>query len=157
MVRGLLIVVRGLLIVVVSLIAEHGFQGLWCMGLVALWRVESSRTRDRTRVTCTGRWILNHWTTREVFLSFSFLLPFKGWIIHLCMDRPHFVYPGNYFLRVILGSGYRHFRDKYLSLKLYLYFLHFLAVLGFCCSAWASHCGGFSRCGARALGTWWAQ
>ena len=45
-VRGLLIVVRGLLIVVVSLIAEHGFQGLWCMGLVALWRVESSRTRD---------------------------------------------------------------------------------------------------------------
>ena len=40
-VRGLLIVVRGLLIVVVSLIAEHGFQGLWCMGLVALWCVES--------------------------------------------------------------------------------------------------------------------
>ena len=22
------------------------------------------------------------------------------------------------------------------------------------CSAWASHCSGFSRCGARALGTW---
>ena len=23
-----------------------------------------------------------------------------------------------------------------------------------CCGAWASHCGGFSCCGARALGTW---
>ena len=23
-----------------------------------------------------------------------------------------------------------------------------------CCSAWASHCGGFSCCGARALGAW---
>ena len=22
------------------------------------------------------------------------------------------------------------------------------------CGAWASHCGGFSCCGARALGTW---
>ena len=27
--------------------------------------VGSSRTRDRTRVSCTGRWIRNHWTTRE--------------------------------------------------------------------------------------------
>ena len=26
----------------------------------------SSQTRDRTHVPCTGRWILNHWTTREV-------------------------------------------------------------------------------------------
>ena len=23
-----------------------------------------------------------------------------------------------------------------------------------CCLAWASHCGGFSCCGAQALGTW---
>ena len=27
-----------------------------------------------------------------------------------------------------------------------------MAALGLCCSAWASHCGGFSCCGARALG-----
>ena len=26
----------------------------------------SSQLRDRTRVPCTGRWIPNHWTTREI-------------------------------------------------------------------------------------------
>ena len=26
----------------------------------------SAPTRDRTRAPCSGRWILNHWTTREV-------------------------------------------------------------------------------------------
>ena len=35
-------------------------------GLVALRHVESSQTRDQTRVPCIGRWILNHWTTKEV-------------------------------------------------------------------------------------------
>ena len=34
-------------------------------GLVVLWDVRSSPTRDRTCVPCTGEWILNHWTTRE--------------------------------------------------------------------------------------------
>ena len=35
-------------------------------GLVAPWHVESySLTRDRTPVPCIGRWILNHWATRE--------------------------------------------------------------------------------------------
>ena len=34
-------------------------------GLVAPWHVESSRTRDWTLVLCIGRWILNHWSTRE--------------------------------------------------------------------------------------------
>ena len=29
----------------------------------------------------------------------------------------------------------------------------FLAALGLRCGAWASHCGGFSCCGERALGT----
>ena len=28
--------------------------------------MESSRTRDRTHISCIGRWILNDWTTREV-------------------------------------------------------------------------------------------
>ena len=27
--------------------------------------MESAQTRDWTHVPCTGRWILNHWTTRE--------------------------------------------------------------------------------------------
>ena len=35
-------------------------------GLVILWHVVSSQTRDWTSVPCIARWILNHWTTREV-------------------------------------------------------------------------------------------
>ena len=42
------------------------------MGLVAPRYVGSSWTRDGTHVPCIGRWILNHWTTREVLL-FPFL------------------------------------------------------------------------------------
>ena len=44
---------------------EHKLH-LWHMGLVALWHVKNSWARDRTCVPCIGRWILNHWTTREV-------------------------------------------------------------------------------------------
>ena len=36
------------------------------MGLVTPRRMESSQIRDQTQVPCVGRWILNHWTTREV-------------------------------------------------------------------------------------------
>ena len=36
------------------------------MGLAAPRHVGSSQTRARTRVSCIGRWILNHCTTREV-------------------------------------------------------------------------------------------
>ena len=36
------------------------------MGLVAPRYVESSRTREQSRVPCIGRWILKHCTTREV-------------------------------------------------------------------------------------------
>ena len=47
-----------------------------CTGLIVLWNVGSSWTRDQTWVPCTGRWILNHWTTREVpnvYLLYHFL------------------------------------------------------------------------------------
>ena len=51
----------------------HGLQELWCVGsvvvctgLVASRHVGSFRTRDWTCVPCIGRWILNHWKTREV-------------------------------------------------------------------------------------------
>ena len=40
-------------------------QHLWLRGLVALWNVESSQTRNQTHVHCIGRQILNHWTNRE--------------------------------------------------------------------------------------------
>ena len=39
---------------------------LWCINLVAPWHVGYSQTRARVHVPCTGRWILNHWITREV-------------------------------------------------------------------------------------------
>ena len=88
---------QGLLIVVASLAVEprpwgaHMLQQLWltgstagCMGLVALQHVGYSQTRDRTCVPCIGRWILHHWTNREVHggggvggraLNYSFELP----------------------------------------------------------------------------------
>ena len=63
------------LIALASLVGECGLEGvrLWCMGLVALRHVESSPTRDRTRVPCIGRRILIHHTTREVL---HFILTF---------------------------------------------------------------------------------
>ena len=46
------------------------------------------------------------------------------------------------------------FYFKYLYFFKFSYFSYlFLGVLGLHCGAWASHCGGFSCCGARALGT----
>ena len=44
-------------------------QQLWLMDLVAPRHVGSSQTRDRTRVPCIGRQILNHCATREAPLS----------------------------------------------------------------------------------------
>ena len=48
-------------------------SSFWYMGLDALQHVESSWTRDQTLVPCIGRWILYHWTTREV-LHVNFIL-----------------------------------------------------------------------------------
>ena len=101
--RGLrFIVVHRLLIAVASLVAEHDFsccrawppgarasvvvarglsscglqaQQFWRTGLVAPRHVGSSWTRARTRVSCTGRQILNHCATREaLFLFFIYFL-----------------------------------------------------------------------------------
>ena len=41
-------------------------QELWHVGLVVPQHVEYFWIRDQIRVFCIGRWILNHWTTREV-------------------------------------------------------------------------------------------
>ena len=43
-----------------------GLQELWPTGFVAPWHVGSSQSRGRTRVPCTARWILSHWSTTEV-------------------------------------------------------------------------------------------
>ena len=47
-------------------VLAHRLLWLWHMGLVALRHVGSPQTRDRTHFPCVGRWILNHWITREV-------------------------------------------------------------------------------------------
>ena len=39
----------------------------WAHGLVVVQNVGSSQIMDRTWVSCIGRRLLNHWTTREVF------------------------------------------------------------------------------------------
>ena len=75
-----------LLIAVASLTAEPGLRGTWAyslrhMSLVVMRHVESSWTRDWTRVPCIGRQILNHRTSKEVqsldlqfYSDFLFLL-----------------------------------------------------------------------------------
>ena len=77
-----LVAVLRLVIMVASLVAEHGPKGeraqelllpgsraqaqyLWCVSLVALLYIGSFWTRDRTHVSCTGRWIRYHSATRE--------------------------------------------------------------------------------------------
>ena len=45
---------------------------LWRSVLVALCHVGSSQARDWTHVPCIGRWILNHWTAKEVPIHFLF-------------------------------------------------------------------------------------
>ena len=50
------------------------------MGLVAPRHEKSSQIRDQTHVPCTGRWIPNHWTTREVL--------FCGNLIAICCKIP---------------------------------------------------------------------
>ena len=53
----------------------------WSWGM---WDL-SSRTRDRTHIPCTGRWSLNHWTSREVSSVSLFLdllwFTLDSWIV----------------------------------------------------------------------------
>ena len=50
------------------------------MGSVAPWQVESSCSSDWAHVSCIGRQILNHLSTREVLSScLDFLLPTRPW------------------------------------------------------------------------------
>ena len=100
------------------------------MGLVAPRHVASSQTRARTRVPCIGRQILNHCATREA--PACFIVSF----LHPCT---HFFLFNYLFIFGCIGS--------------------LLLRAGFSCGARASHCGaqashygGFSCCGAQALG-----
>ena len=96
------------------------------MGLVAPRHVGSSWTSDRTRVPCIGRQILNHCATREV--------------------------PGRLFLSLFILFIYFWLRWAFVA----VHGLSLVAASGATlrCGAQASHCGGFSCCGARAVGAW---
>ena len=47
-------------------------QWFWHIGLVSPRHVGSSQSRDQSGVPCIARWILNHWTTREALLLYSY-------------------------------------------------------------------------------------
>ena len=66
-------------------------QHLWLTGLVALQHVGSYQVRDQTCVSCIGRWILYHWTTRKVLISLFFFnachFPPFHWLENLSILR----------------------------------------------------------------------
>ena len=53
-----------------TLLPHTGFSsyGVWTWLPHCMWDL-SSLTRDRTHIPYSGRWILNHWTTREISSS----------------------------------------------------------------------------------------
>ena len=67
----LFVILAGLMNVITRILLTYSYEYLDVLSscgsrtLVAQQHVESSRTRDRTHVPCTGSQILNHWTTRE--------------------------------------------------------------------------------------------
>ena len=64
-----------LLLPVRLLLWDRGSRGVGSVaghGLNCLCHVESSLSRDQTRVPCIGKWIFSHWTTREVQVKFFF-------------------------------------------------------------------------------------
>ena len=43
-------------------------QWFWPLGLLTLWHVRSSQTRDQIHVPCISRWILNYWPPQTAHL-----------------------------------------------------------------------------------------
>ena len=48
---------------------------------VAPWHMESSQTRNRTRVLCIGRQTVIHWATREVHVYFYCHHSSSSWLV----------------------------------------------------------------------------
>ena len=59
-------------------------------GLAALQHVGSSYIRDQTHVPCTGRQILNHWTTRKVPML-CLLRAFSPLTLKIVIDKCVFI------------------------------------------------------------------
>ena len=103
-----------LLIAVASLVVGHGLsvglQQLRPTDSVAPRHVRSSPTRNQTCVPRTGRWILNHWTTRKS-LQFKILLK----VICQKSEFSHFLKDVFILKRISkLLSYYAVFRDQFL-------------------------------------------
>ena len=84
------------------------------LGLAALHHVESSWTSDWTCVSCIGRRILNHWTTREVqddaFLCSGMSIP----LVDECFPYIQFSFSGNISF-FIAFSQLPHIHDSILA------------------------------------------
>ena len=120
------------------------------MGLLTPFHVGSSWTRDRTHVPCIGRWILNHWTTREVpslqffVLKFSNYRNMKGiiwWIhIHLHLDSSAIMSSCFFFLsfkNLYFDELFVSWRNVYLKVR--ITFLKFYFIFNFTILYWFCH------------------
>ena len=159
--QGLLLVaLRRLLIAVASLVAEHGLQArglqqLWHTGLVALWHVGSSWTKDRTRVPCIGRQILFFFFFLFIYVGSSqtraqtHVPCISRRILNHCATREA---PAGEFLTTVPPGKFPHFLKIWFFmsysffLKFYLFIYLFMDVLGLCCWVW-----GFSSCSGQGI------
>ena len=102
------------------------------MGLVALWLVESSQTRDQTRVPCIGRQIPIHCTTRQVQYLLSW---YSAFLIVWTLNIPHsqksgtflfnLSYPVTFLQKICVNFEFfqsNNFPDNYNTARAYLYF-----------------------------------
>ena len=61
------------LVYVASVVVVHGLS---CLAVCEVSFLVSFQARDQTCVPCIGRWILNHWTIREVQIKANFFFFF---------------------------------------------------------------------------------
>ena len=103
---------------------EHDWATLLLL-YYSIWDL-SSPTRGQTRVPCTGRWILNHWTIREVPSLYLFshrlepLLSFSPCI----SNRFHLKH-----ILVHIMSLFKLEKDVPLSSKRMYYIIYFLTII----------------------------
>ena len=88
------------------------------MSLVALKYVESSWTRDLAGVTCFGRWMLYHWTTKGVPQNFQNEKEFTS-VCQGCVPRMSVKSRENHYMT----SEQRKHKSSIYKLK-YCYIIH---------------------------------
>ena len=86
-----------------------------------MWEL-SSLARDQTLISCTGSWVLNHWTTREV--------P-KGFLFWFCPIYPFFPPVPVFFLAYLRKLCLIQDHIGYISFQEFRSFLTFRSVIFF--------------------------